>query len=960
MDKQLFFSDAYKDINGYLPFPWQVRLFNQVMDSGWPKNINLPTGSGKTSVMDIAVLSLAAGAEVPRRIFMIVDRRIVVDDAYGHAKTIKDKILAETTSTLKKVKQALLLLGGISPLEVAVLRGGIYREDNWVRHPAQPVLVCSTVDQVGSRLLHQGYGVSPGMRSVHAGMLSYDALHILDEAHCSEPFRQTLDWINKYRQVTEVSIQKGLLCVNMTATPRDRKDLFSLSDEDRNHPVLQKRLTAKKFLKPVLIPEKTPIEDVIIKMLESVPLTGRTILVIVNRVLSARLIAESLIKASSRSKNPLPVEEPLVLTGRARMHEREEELAKWEYRIKSGRNRSEVASEKGLIVVSTQTIEVGADIDADYLITEICPVDVLKQRLGRLDRLGELGISSAICLIPEKLDKMKTDSIDEDPVYGAALYYAWKWLKALLNDNDSIDVGIDAWDHYSKEMKSDVYRQAQSPSADAPVIYPDYIDLWVQTNPTPEAVPEPSLFLHGPERGDVDIQFVWRADLGEDYEKWADIISVIPPMTGETLSVPIQKAKEWLSQKAKKVSDLSDIEGPLNRENSRSNQESAFSYFLNWKGREKSFCSQNIGEIQPGDTIVLPCAYGGCDKWGWNPIQSSDSDSCITDDIAVISMIKSKRELTLRLHNAFIEQLPPEFTALPFEQSDDVVDTIRQRFAEALERFKARVGEKYSSPMEKLLVSLSGKSRFEVFPHPSGSGWYVTEGRRNRKGLHGFTTTDETASVLSRNVKLADHSKHVKDELISIIEHLNIAERIKADMIKAAKFHDIGKADPRFQSLLCGGNMLLAKKTGLLAKSSSIIMDKQQYLYARKKSGYPDGARHEVLSVHMIQNNKELLESVHDKDLFRFLILSHHGRGRPFIPITDDISPVTVHLETEGLHFSALSSGFHAQEEKTMFQIEMAEIFWRLIRKYGWWGLSYLEACFRLADHRASELEQEA
>ena len=61
----------------------------------------------------------------------------------------------------------------------------------------------------------------------------------------------------------------------------------------------------------------------------------------------------------------------------------------------------------GVVVVGTQTLEQSLDIDADFLISDLCPVDVLLQRIGRLhrhartDRPGRFGQPRCLVLVPE-------------------------------------------------------------------------------------------------------------------------------------------------------------------------------------------------------------------------------------------------------------------------------------------------------------------------------------------------------------------------------------------------------------------------------------------------------------------------------------------------------------------------------------------------------------------------------
>ena len=81
------FEDFFRECHGDKPFPWQKRLCEQVLQGNWPRVLGLPTASGKTSLIDIGLFALAAGAAgACRRIAFVVDRRVVVDEAAERAR----------------------------------------------------------------------------------------------------------------------------------------------------------------------------------------------------------------------------------------------------------------------------------------------------------------------------------------------------------------------------------------------------------------------------------------------------------------------------------------------------------------------------------------------------------------------------------------------------------------------------------------------------------------------------------------------------------------------------------------------------------------------------------------------------------------------------------------------------------------------------------------------------------
>jgi CRISPR-associated endonuclease/helicase Cas3 len=403
------FTTFFREVHGPEPFMWQLDLLDQVVQQGWPKVIDVPTGAGKTACIDVALFALALAAHDEsldrhaRRIVMVVDRRVVVDQATRRARKIARALMpAPSNSVTARVACRLASLSSESvPLRVATLRGGIPRDHGWIRTPDQPLVIASTVDQLGSRLLFRGYGVRSGMRPVHAGLLGNDCLVLLDEVHLSRPFEQTLTAVSELRQTGYPA--GALQVVALSATPGgDDKSTFRLNDAQKDEERLAVRLNASKPATLHVCDGRDALAGKAVERATAFLDGGhRSIAVVVNRVDSAHAITRRLRERLGAD----PCADVQLLTGRMRPLDRDDRVRDLEPRLAAIKGRRKVDSDaRPVIIVATQCIEAGADFDFDALATEHASLDALRQRFGRLDRLGEYGRAQASVIAVQELD----------------------------------------------------------------------------------------------------------------------------------------------------------------------------------------------------------------------------------------------------------------------------------------------------------------------------------------------------------------------------------------------------------------------------------------------------------------------------------------------------------------------------------------------------------------------------
>lgn len=895
------------------PFRWQMRLLGRFLSDDLPAAVDIPTGLGKTSVMALWLIGLAAGVRLPRRLVYVVDRRAVVDQASRFAERLQTNL-----RDLPTLAHA-LGLGDGGELPVSTLRGQLADNRVWLEDPAKPAIVVGTIDMVGSRLLFEGYGVSRRMRPYHAGFLGADVLLLLDEAHLCPPFEYLLRQIVAHRdgmlgqRDPSVFRPPPFHLMSLSATGRHVTGgaTFRLADEDRSEPEVRRRLVAAKRLKVTEVEAADALPPLMAERAMELAGAGSSqfparVLAYCNSRKDALQVKELIDKACKQRQR---IGDPLVddarselLVGERRVHERTR-LEGW-LQANGFLGGSKQRRRGPTFLVATSAGEVGVDLDADHMVCDLVAYERMVQRLGRVNRRGGQTRTAQVHVVAFRPLLKSSASKAERERHAAALCL----LDARLVPLRMLDLGTDERRDASpdailrlRQKRPDVVEAASSKAPLHPQLTRPLLDAWSMTSlERHEGRPEVAPWLRGWVDDEPQCSVIWRTHLPtEHHEGEARPMSVsaasaffeaVPVHAIERLEAPSDRVFEWLGRRAARV---------VARGDRGQGTDSALE-----ADDPSAFLLDRQGDVVGSATLAQLAELGPVPK-GASRAERRERD-------------RRKRQWKVWLRDAALV-VDVRFGGLTAEGMLD------ERTGEHVETLDADWGDQVGyrvllaggagAEEDGLQISVpEGWRHVRTFESGFDGSGIATRGMAILKKLG--TDTDEESRSVSVLQTLRDHAADVASRVRGMSERLGLPEDEVRALEVAARMHDDGKAAARWQRA-----MKAPAKGGPYAKTAG----GGNY---RLLEGY----RHEFGSL-LKAEREELPEAF--RDLILHLISAHHGNARPVI-------------------------GSDGCEEGPPSQLEArageaALRFVRLQRRYGPWGLAWREAILRAADQSASK-----
>lgn len=891
------------------PFPWQSRLARRAAVGDWPDAVAAPTGCGKTGCVEIAIWALASQADrpgvertAPSRVWWVVNRRALVDDTFRHAARIAELLDAPNAAgPVASIAQRLRSLAADHPdtdpspaLEVLRLRAGHSR--NRPRNMAAPAVICSTVPMFGSRLLFRGHGTGRYTWSVDAALAGVDTLVILDEAHISVPLVGLIEQLRLLPPPEETSLPTSrhrplLVAASATASQRHARDIIALNSADRSNRLIAQRLEACKPLSTVTA--RKPLDEAVHAQIEAAASNFTRAIVFLNTPGAARATAK-------RLRSSIDGLDVIVATGRLRGVEAAEAAEAVRRRLGSGTEPS-----SPVVVVATQTLEVGADLDADLLVTQSCGAAALVQRLGRLNRLGQFPHARAVLIHP--VQKQSTDDLYPD------IPQVLERLEAAADESGAVAAGPEQ----IRDLLDDLL-DPPDPDEESPVLSQPLLYEWVKTTNPPRGEAPVEAFYAGFRPTNSTAEVAWRAHIPEPGEPlW-------PPLSPrETVEISPRAARELLVRNSERIVVLADD--------------------------ARTVETATRDRIRPGSVLIAHTTVGCLDADGHWDADSADA----VPDVAVLAWGFTLTRPALAA--IFGEITPAAQRVLAAIEADDHDNGDADRAAVALVAeiaalkpppIYARFPE-WKTFADALTAAAAARlqSGQPVIAQPR-----IGAPRMLLSPPISVVDAGDGLSFLRRHSDLSELGAHGADtarRAVIVANALGIPEPVARIVELAAEFHDLGKTDPRFQRWLAPG---WQPGDTLMAKSH---MPRWRRGVARREAGYPRGGRHEEISRRIVAAWLE--RSDHDlttdeADLLQHLVAAHHGRARPLLPGVADRVPASTRLEcrADGVAVTVDAS-------LTRTDWDHPARFARLNRRYSPWGLAALEALLRQADWQSSE-----
>jgi len=978
------------------PFRWQTRLLEMLLADGvWPEQIAAPTGAGKTAVIDVhvfavAMMAVGAGPRVPRRLALVVDRRVLVDDQYEHALAVAAKLadpdhrrdgrrvrpdpaLAAVAAALGQLrwKDTPTVDGRPSPLVTARLRGGIPAPTAWRDDPAAAAVLCATPDMWGSRLLLRGYGSSVSARPREAGLLARDAVVVIDEAHLARQLVRTARRVAELQELTgprEVGVPV-LRVVETTATPDPGVGRSVGVDEDdlTVDEVLRARLCRPKPVEIVDLPAwpsgkagrprdaaAARLADEVVRVRGEV--SGGTVGCFVNTV-SAAVAAREALRGSG-----LTVE---ILVGRMRPYDVDRLRHRWPGLLDVGGN------EAVDVLVATQTLEVGIDVDLAGAVSELAPGTALAQRAGRVNRRGRRDTAPFVVLTGGDLPK--DDHLG--PYRTEDLTEALAWVRRRAAHPD----GIAPWALRPTSDGGDPPPGQRRRRTLLQRVEPADTWHWASTSDDLAADPDLTLWLSDDVNDTSEIGIVVRRELPEDDADLVDLIRDLPPRDHEIFPVPLRQARDVLRGLVQTGRGADGPAEPLAPPDP----------LIRVRDRDVVFLRNDRdlwSELLPGDVVVVADTARIFRSGVVDPDGDQQADDVLdAADLSGASQPSSPgrpagRALRLERPKPGEDELVDAVldTAIP-AAADRPSRNDRDRLADALTAL-AQAPRHADAVMTLTWAAARLRDRRErikdtavvlhrALDNPPHRLLVIDQARRLRYD----DELRQTCTVSADPVTLTSHSADVASRAAELARAVGLGDDHIAILRHAGQHHDDGKIDERFQAMLRGepqggqpaGGAAGTAKTGSTsgsegassarssnaggaggtdgASGSGDPLAKSRVLSRPRPSafGLPAGWRHEQLSVLVAWPRLANLPGP-SRALVARLVGTSHGRGRRSFPhTTADLLP-------------GVDTGDRTLAEALFDQGGWDELIDETTRTWGVWGCAYLEALLRAADGQVS------